>query len=177
VADLQKALYKARPKLYPARQRFTLPKREGEKRAVALAPAKRLADYDLADGAELTFKDLGPQVPLNFGILVLCLFVFCWGAVCCHQCATCASVGRTRSTAGVPASSTALLQRLCTRPGRQQPGNATELVPVQAVLCAAPALLQLEQTSWPASAGAERVAGGGRSGTRPCSSGSTLGRW
>lgn len=75
MADLQKALYKARPKLYPARQRLTLPKREGEKRAVALAPAKRLADYDLADGAELTFKDLGPQVPLNFQFwYFVCLF-------------------------------------------------------------------------------------------------------
>ncbi len=62
VADLQAALYKAKPKLYPARQRFTLPKKEGEKKPIALANGKRLSDYDLADGAQLTFKDLGPQV-------------------------------------------------------------------------------------------------------------------
>ena len=61
VADLQAAVHKARPKLYPARQRFTLPKKDGEKKPVALAAGKRLADYDLADGTELTFKDLGPQ--------------------------------------------------------------------------------------------------------------------
>ena len=61
MADLQAAVHKARPKLYPARQRFTLPKKNGEKKPVALAAGKRLADYDLADGTELTFKDLGPQ--------------------------------------------------------------------------------------------------------------------
>lgn len=61
VADLQAAVHKARPKLYPARQRFTLPKKDGEKKPAALAAGKRLADYDLADGTELTFKDLGPQ--------------------------------------------------------------------------------------------------------------------
>ena len=97
VADLQAALYKARPKLYPARQRFTLPKREGEKRAVALAPTKRLADYDLADGAELTFKDLGPQVRLPVAVFMILLLrcaaatvMWCFVhtvAVCCCQCA------------------------------------------------------------------------------------------
>ena len=61
MADLQAKVHKARPNLYPARQRFTLPKKSGEKRPTALAAGKRLADYDLADGAELTFKDLGPQ--------------------------------------------------------------------------------------------------------------------
>ena len=61
MADLQAAVHKARPKLYPARQRFTLPKKNGEKKPVALAGGKRLADYDLTDGTELTFKDLGPQ--------------------------------------------------------------------------------------------------------------------
>ncbi len=61
MADLQAAVHKARPKLYPARQRFTLPKKDGEKKPVALAGGKRLADYDMVDGTELAFKDLGPQ--------------------------------------------------------------------------------------------------------------------
>ena len=62
VADLQKAFHKAKPKYYPSRQRFTLPLKPGEKKAIALAPGKKLSDYDLEDGSTLNFKDLGPQV-------------------------------------------------------------------------------------------------------------------
>ena len=62
VEDLQVALHSKKKSLHPARQRFTLPLRYGEKKAVALTPGKRLSDFGIANGSILTFKDLGPQV-------------------------------------------------------------------------------------------------------------------
>lgn len=63
VADLQAAFAAAKPKFYPSRQRFTLADTPpGEKRPPALAPGKKLSDYDLANGSTLIFKDLGPQI-------------------------------------------------------------------------------------------------------------------
>jgi very-long-chain enoyl-CoA reductase len=63
VDDLQKAMAKAKPAMYPSRQRFTLPLAEGEKKATVLAGGKKLSDYGLTDGSKVVFKDLGPQVP------------------------------------------------------------------------------------------------------------------
>jgi len=65
VSDLQSAFFKAKPKFYPSRQRFTLPLKLGEKRAIALASGKKLSDYDVKDGSVLVFKDLGPQVEIQ----------------------------------------------------------------------------------------------------------------
>ena len=62
VEELNDALYTKRKTLYPSRQRFTLPLKPGEKKPVALAPGKKLSDYDLSTGSVLHFKDLGPQV-------------------------------------------------------------------------------------------------------------------
>ena len=62
VEDLKRALHKAKPQYYPARQRFTFPLKAGEKKPTALAAGKKLSDYDLNDGTVLIFKDLGPQV-------------------------------------------------------------------------------------------------------------------
>ena len=62
VDDLQTILHKQKKDLYPSRQRFTLPLKEGEKKATALVPGKRLSDYGLVNKSSLTFKDLGPQV-------------------------------------------------------------------------------------------------------------------
>lgn len=62
VEELNDALYTKRKTLYPSRQRFTLPLKPGEKKPIALAPGKKLSDYDLSTGSVLHFKDLGPQV-------------------------------------------------------------------------------------------------------------------
>jgi len=97
----------------------------------------------------------------EFSILVLCLFVFYWGAVCCHQCATCASAGRTRSTAGVPASSTGTAAEAA----RARGGNSLEMQPtwsrcrlccVQPLHCSSwsrlAGLLQPAPSAWPGAA-------------------------
>lgn len=61
--DLKARFAELKPRYYTARQRFTLPPREGSRSGEALADGKRLvADYGLADGSVLFFKDLGPQV-------------------------------------------------------------------------------------------------------------------
>lgn len=62
VEDLKSALHAAKPKLYPSRQRFTLPSKDGASKGMALADGKKLSDYDLGDGSVLIFKDLGPQI-------------------------------------------------------------------------------------------------------------------
>lgn len=61
VADLQTALHRRKKVFYPSRQRLTLPIPAGQKKPTVLAPDKRLADYGLADGSIVVFKDLGPQ--------------------------------------------------------------------------------------------------------------------
>jgi hypothetical protein len=62
VDDLKAAFAAAKPKFYPSRQRFTLPLQPGERKPVALASGKKLSDFGVRDGTELTFKDLGPQI-------------------------------------------------------------------------------------------------------------------
>ena len=63
VDDLKAAFAAAKPKFYPSRQRFTLPLQPGERKPVALAAGgKKLSDFGVRDGTELTFKDLGPQI-------------------------------------------------------------------------------------------------------------------
>lgn len=63
VEELKARFAELKPRYYPSRQRFTLPPREGSRSGEALADGKRLAaDYGLADGSVLYFKDLGPQV-------------------------------------------------------------------------------------------------------------------
>lgn len=63
VEELRARFAELKPRYYPSRQRFTLPPREGARSGEALADGKRLvADYGLADGSVLHFKDLGPQV-------------------------------------------------------------------------------------------------------------------
>jgi hypothetical protein len=73
VDDLRKALAKAKPAMYIARQRFTLPLAEGEKKPTVLGSGKKLSDYGLTEGSKVVFKDLGPQV-----MLLDCSF-------CCQQ--------------------------------------------------------------------------------------------
>lgn len=63
--DLKRAIHKAKAKLYPDRQRITLPPKAGEKRGVPLVDGKSLADFGLTDGSPVLFKDLGPQVDGN----------------------------------------------------------------------------------------------------------------
>ncbi|KXZ51775.1 hypothetical protein GPECTOR_11g219 [Gonium pectorale] len=62
VAEFKKKFHSFNRKLYPARQRFSLPLKPGEKRGAVLDDSKRLSDYGLTDGGKVEFKDLGPQV-------------------------------------------------------------------------------------------------------------------
>lgn len=62
VEDLGAALQAKKKSLYPSRQRFTLPLKDGEKKGTVLAQGKKLSDYGLSNGSILHFKDLGPQV-------------------------------------------------------------------------------------------------------------------
>lgn len=66
--ELKARFAELKPRYYPSRQRFTLPPREGARSGEALADGRRLvADYGLADGSVLYFKDLGPQVGAGRG--------------------------------------------------------------------------------------------------------------
>ena len=57
VDDLKAAFAAAKPKFYPSRQRFTLPLQPGERKPVALAAGgKKLSDFGVRDGTELTFN-------------------------------------------------------------------------------------------------------------------------
>lgn len=62
--DLKNRFAELKRKYYPSRQRFTLPAKEGQRSGQALEPGKKLADYGLADGSVLVFKDLGPQASM-----------------------------------------------------------------------------------------------------------------
>ncbi|KAK8950009.1 Very-long-chain enoyl-CoA reductase [Platanthera guangdongensis] len=65
VSDLHHAIHSRTKKLYPARQRLTLPLLPGEqKKPVVLNPTKTLSDYSDGNAKSLTIvlKDLGPQV-------------------------------------------------------------------------------------------------------------------
>lgn len=60
--ELKAAIAKARPRLYAARQRLSLPVKEGQKRGEALADGAPLSKYGVQEGSVLFLKDLGPQV-------------------------------------------------------------------------------------------------------------------
>ncbi|KAK9815164.1 hypothetical protein WJX73_009328 [Symbiochloris irregularis] len=62
VEDLSKAIYRAKPKLYPSRQRLTLPAEAGSKKPRVLEAGKKLSDYDINANSQVAFKDLGPQI-------------------------------------------------------------------------------------------------------------------
>ncbi|XP_019057035.1 PREDICTED: very-long-chain enoyl-CoA reductase-like [Tarenaya hassleriana] len=65
VADLQEAIHERNKKLYPSRQRLTLPAAPGSKeKPVVLSSRKSLKDYcdGNPDSLTVVFKDLGPQV-------------------------------------------------------------------------------------------------------------------
>lgn len=59
-------------KYYPARQRFTLPPKEGEARGIPLEDGKTLGSYGLSDGSTIIFKDLGPQVGHSLTDIACC---------------------------------------------------------------------------------------------------------
>ncbi|XP_020577814.1 very-long-chain enoyl-CoA reductase-like [Phalaenopsis equestris] len=76
VSDLQLAIHSRIKKLYPARQRLTLPLQTGEhKKPVALNSAKGLSDYFDGNAKSVTvvFKDLGPQV--SYRTLFFCEYL------------------------------------------------------------------------------------------------------
>lgn len=52
----------AAKRVQPARQRLTLPPKEGQKSGDALKDTDKLSVYGLTNGSVLQFKDLGPQV-------------------------------------------------------------------------------------------------------------------
>ncbi len=62
VEELKKKFHAAKKQYYPARQRYSLPPKAGEKKGEALKDGAKLSTYSLQSGATLHFKDLGPQV-------------------------------------------------------------------------------------------------------------------
>lgn len=63
VKDLKDRFHELKPNLYPSRQRWTLPVKEGQKSGTVLKDeGARLVDLGLTDGSSLIFKDLGPQI-------------------------------------------------------------------------------------------------------------------
>lgn len=76
VSDLQRVIHSRIKKLYPARQRLTLPVQPGEhKKPVVLSSAKSISDYSDGNAKSLTvvFKDLGPQV--SYRTLFFCEYL------------------------------------------------------------------------------------------------------
>ncbi|KAF8065843.1 hypothetical protein HT031_002903 [Scenedesmus sp. PABB004] len=78
VAQLKKKYHALAKKYYPARQRLTLPPKEGQKSGEALKDSAKLSDYGLTNGSSVQFKDLGPQIDYStvfffeyFGPLVI----------------------------------------------------------------------------------------------------------
>lgn len=62
VAELKKKYHAKAPKYYPARQRLTLPAKEGQKSGDVLQDRDQLSKYGLTNGSVVLFKDLGTQV-------------------------------------------------------------------------------------------------------------------
>jgi hypothetical protein len=62
VGQLKKKYHALNKKYYPARQRLTLPAKEGQKSGEVLKDSSKLSDYGLANGSVVQFKDLGTQV-------------------------------------------------------------------------------------------------------------------
>jgi hypothetical protein len=63
VTALKKTYHAKNKKYYPARQRLTLPPKEGQKSGEALRDDYKLSSYGLRNGSVVQFKDLGTQVP------------------------------------------------------------------------------------------------------------------
>jgi hypothetical protein len=62
VAQLKKKYHALNKKYYPARQRLTLPAKEGQKSGEVLKDSSKLSEYGLVSGSVVQFKDLGTQV-------------------------------------------------------------------------------------------------------------------
>jgi very-long-chain enoyl-CoA reductase len=62
VTALKKTYHAKNKKYYPARQRLTLPPKEGQKSGEALRDDYKLSKYGLSNGSVVQFKDLGTQV-------------------------------------------------------------------------------------------------------------------
>lgn len=62
VVELKKRFYAQKKQYYPARQRYTLPPKEGQKSGAALKDDAKLSEFGITNGSVLYFKDLGPQV-------------------------------------------------------------------------------------------------------------------
>eukprot|EP00210_Caulerpa_lentillifera_P001732 g1663.t1 len=62
VEELKKALHKVKRKYYISRQRLTLPPEKGQRTGTVLQDSKKLSFYDIHEGSEIYFKDLGTQV-------------------------------------------------------------------------------------------------------------------
>jgi hypothetical protein len=62
LVELKKEFYRKKKQYYPARQRYTLPPKEGQKSGTALKDGDKLGEAGLTNGSVLYFKDLGPQV-------------------------------------------------------------------------------------------------------------------
>jgi hypothetical protein len=62
VGELKKKYHAKAPKYYPARQRLTLPAKEGQKSGDVLQDRDQLSKYGLSNGSVVLFKDLGTQV-------------------------------------------------------------------------------------------------------------------
>ncbi|CAG9465160.1 unnamed protein product [Pedinophyceae sp. YPF-701] len=62
VQDLIDAIFKAKKRLHPTRQRLSLPPAPEQTRGAVLEAGKKLSDYGLRDGSVVQVKDLGPQV-------------------------------------------------------------------------------------------------------------------
>lgn len=78
VTDLKKAYHKVAKKYYPARQRLTLPAKEGQRSGDVLKDGAKLSELGLANGSVVQFKDLGTQIDYStvfffeyFGPLVI----------------------------------------------------------------------------------------------------------
>jgi hypothetical protein len=63
VKDLKAEMARLKPKLYPARQRWSLPASvENPKGVVLTKDGASLAEVGVRDGGVVVFKDLGPQI-------------------------------------------------------------------------------------------------------------------
>jgi len=62
VTALKKKFHAKQAKYYPARQRLTLPAKEGQKSGEVLKDGAKLSDYGLTNGSVVQFKDLGTQI-------------------------------------------------------------------------------------------------------------------
>lgn len=62
MGQLKKKFHAVNKKYYPARQRMTLPAKEGQKSGEVLKDSAKLSEYGLSSGSVVLFKDLGTQV-------------------------------------------------------------------------------------------------------------------